>query len=74
MKYTTGTFRAGFHLNSDGWADMYPLSAWEDMQEEVVRVDGQKCRVLDCGLEGYVDLEFLDGSLLEAVSRGHVFF
>lgn len=73
MKYTTGTFRVNY-LNLDGRVERIDTTLWGDRVDQVWEYDQQRCRVLDCGVEGYVDLEFLDGSRLEVVSRGHVFF
>jgi hypothetical protein len=74
MKYTTGKFRAFYCTDAAGWTESVPSTQWGELAEVAYQLDGEPCRVLDCGLEGYADLEFLDGSLLEAVSRGHVFF
>ena len=76
MKYQVGKFLATRHFNPQGWADYFPLTEWGngDLIEEVHRLDGEMCRVIDTGSEVYCDLEFLDGTRLVAVSRGHVFF
>lgn len=74
MKYTTGKFRAFYCTGAAGWTENVDEAQWGELAEVVYKLDGERCRVLDCGVEGYADLEFLDGSRLEAVSRGHIFF
>jgi hypothetical protein len=73
MKYTIGTFRATRHRDNSGVTDWYALGDWGGLIDEAERLNGEKCRVSDAGVEGYCDLEFIDGSRLEAVSRGHIF-
>jgi len=73
MKYEVGTFRANYYINDLGWTESMDMTEWGDMRDLVEQYDQRPCRVLDCGVEGYADLEFLDGSRLEAIHRAHIY-